>query len=483
VKKNNRATPHEHETWVSPTSLLTPNRFDLGVKLLYLRHPNLDFARAAYEEDLSILTQRTFREPDHSEKSCFEDYEARFLQLRELVANGQGGHLPPVLLAEDGTLLNGAHRVAAAVHSESPRVLALHTDRPPLRITQQFYSRSGLNLSKQALYPLGVLPYLKNPKIVVVWPKAHESLGVIEARFGSPLAAFSIKASSEFLMVLIAVLYEDQPWLNKGARVPAIYEKARQVEDSRAPVNFILIEAGQENLFLAEKDRLRQELGLKYSSFHTTDDLTEAIRVLSLLACEDLDLLMHFSKSKLEETKRMARKVLKLCEAASFDAEKVAVDGSAILQLHQIRPARDIDLVALRPSSHAAVRTESEMAKLNLRPEDVLLDPNRHFRLFGVKFLTLRQVMREKHSRNEAKDSTDVLLIQSYLKDVLSTQGFRRSACLKSQAFHFAFRFTLACARLLRSCGLGKVVDGLNFLVFDPGRRKSAREERSRMSK
>ena len=104
----------------SPPVLWTSQRLDIAVKLLYARHylqqigePRDISIRALYRRH--ILLRTNGREPGSDSKTSLDRYELEFRQLIDSIRL-QGfqpdGAIP---LHHDGRILNGAHRIAAAI--------------------------------------------------------------------------------------------------------------------------------------------------------------------------------------------------------------------------------------------------------------------------------------------------------------------------------------------------------------------------------
>gem|GEM_PF-2537733 len=466
----NTFDPASDATLESPHVFLTRNRFDLGIKLFFLAHIERDFALTAYQNDILTLTHGRFSEPDHSEKATFDDYLSVFHGLVKTFELGDPSLIPPVHLANDGTLLNGAHRVAAALHSGSS-LYAVRTKNPPLPLTQGFYTKYGLSHSDQMLYLLGLLKFLKSPKVVVIWPKGHAFKDDIRSNLGPPMAEFSFPVSSHSLQYVVQTLYEEESWTSRGLSSVSITEKARQVFEAGKPITFYVLESTSEELFQTKKRHLRARFGLGYSSFHSTDTREEVKRLLEFLACEDLHIVFGLSESEGRSAIRTAKRTRSICRSASIDVNEVAVDGSSILDLYQIRPARDLDLVSLHPQNAEGFRTEDELRELALDPAEILSDPRKYCVLHGVKFLTLSQVSRGKQARGEKKDVADLGLIDEYRRPFRKHRPIKLRSRTRGYLVSGGFRSVLWLAGKFRRVGLGRYVDRVNeFIIRCQGR-------------
>ncbi|KIQ23896.1 hypothetical protein RT95_19640 [Xanthomonas campestris] len=120
--------------WVAPAKLWTPDRLDIAVKLRFAQHymgqvpDDMIDATALYRQHIQ---QRTAgQEPDALGKTCVADYELAFAMLIEqLREQGFQGHCA-IPIDAHGRLLNGAHRLAAALALGLETVAVIHMPAP-----------------------------------------------------------------------------------------------------------------------------------------------------------------------------------------------------------------------------------------------------------------------------------------------------------------------------------------------------------------
>jgi hypothetical protein len=100
-----------------PHRLIHPKRFDLLAKVIYAKHREKGVAcqwpRALYVEHLRVLNGCHEQIPH---KDGIDDFVRGFDDLLDSVRQyGYSSDVPPVPVGRDGSLLNGAHRVAACL--------------------------------------------------------------------------------------------------------------------------------------------------------------------------------------------------------------------------------------------------------------------------------------------------------------------------------------------------------------------------------
>jgi len=116
-------------------TLLSRNRFDLGIKLWYLEawnnnHQEFTFAEDAYEDHIRAFNYGKFQEPGNEKKKGISYFKEVFQKIYKSIAQeGFNDALSIIPLAQNGEILNGAHRVAAAIHLNL-KVRVVYTDLP-----------------------------------------------------------------------------------------------------------------------------------------------------------------------------------------------------------------------------------------------------------------------------------------------------------------------------------------------------------------
>ena len=94
---------YEHN---KPNDLLTHKRFDVVVKYMYASNPTSEFYKNAYKEHLRIWNGFYEGSP---RKRGFEDFDNAF---KSIIKNAVD---EPVPVNNEGHIVNGAHRLAAAL--------------------------------------------------------------------------------------------------------------------------------------------------------------------------------------------------------------------------------------------------------------------------------------------------------------------------------------------------------------------------------
>ena len=137
---------------------------------------------------------------------------------------------------------------------------------------------------------------------------------------------------------------------------------------------------------------------------HATDNYQETLEMSEILLSDNtIQFLNQSNPLKFNTT------IPLLSEANKYDLSKTIFTGSIVLALYGIREANDLDYLTLDddPNSH------NYLLKYYFSSvEELLNNPEKSFTYFGLRFLTLNEIIKFKKNRNESKDEDDVRLIQ-----------------------------------------------------------------------
>lgn len=172
-----------HIKQLSPRSVWNPQRLDIAVKLLYARQV-LGKGDAAFASQVATLYRQhiLYRtggvEPGSAIKHNVDDYEQGFRQLiAHMAAHGFASHAA-IPLAATGQLLNGAHRLAAAIALDIPQIPCFMVpdttgyDWGMRWFLQHDFTPADLNLILQGWrHGQG-----KQASALILWPDSHSDL-------------------------------------------------------------------------------------------------------------------------------------------------------------------------------------------------------------------------------------------------------------------------------------------------------------------
>ena len=103
---------------LDPKKLISPNRLDLIYKIIFLRNMNKrsNYATKCYLEHIRSFSFGKYFEPGNSDKNNAKDFLRVFKEIdKDIQINGFDSRKSLIPLANDGTILNGSHRIASSI--------------------------------------------------------------------------------------------------------------------------------------------------------------------------------------------------------------------------------------------------------------------------------------------------------------------------------------------------------------------------------
>ena len=389
---------------------LTPNRFDLGFKLNFLEGRLSDAASGPYLEHIRAFSLGSFREPGKAEKNSFAKYVEEFRKLFRAIRDG--GFRPEISLvpsAADGSILNGAHRTAAAIFL-SKEVSILRTELPPVVYDFRFFERRGAPRWAIDAAAISYAEFAEDCKVALIWPVASGQDEKIERILGRIVCRKDVLLNSRGAKNLIANIYKEEPWL--GTReddFPGAMGKVGPCFCRDAPLRVILFQDGDLHSVRDKKGEIRRLFALGKHSIHVTDSHKETISVLRLLYNDNAIHYLNYARvNKFADTMQKLERFREYVTANGLSLDDVAIDGGMVLEVYGLREASDIDVLSEFPLSAVGdhlIHDHSQLLPFHGVDVGTLVrDPRYHFQIDGVKFISFRQLFRMYRNRNATKD-------------------------------------------------------------------------------
>lgn len=430
----------ERVEWVDPHTLLHPGRLDVIAKFLHARALlGAPASHSRVEAEDVYLRHILFRtggaEPgDEARKG---DLGAFARQFAELVASmGTRGFDPahPIPVARrTGLVLNGAHRLAAA--------LALGENRVPVTWND---SLEGLRWDERefvdhAFKPLELDELLRTwldlrgerGGTVILWPAVEEHWDAIEAEVEA-VAPVAGRRDVELPRHAFDELVRDLYVTDWGPVVGENIERKIDRFGAHAPkLRLLAVAADPETLAALKRDvRARWSHVVPedhFATLHTTASVHETRHVAGILlhgetlaalrARPEEGLRPEFQRWLVEYTKAMKR--------LRLDPEDCCVVGSSVLEALNVRESTDLDFtvthrVREKRFTPGVTHVTGELdvvardyPRVIARPaaptdDDLIRDRALHFRVRGLKFASLDVVVTRKLMQRRPKDLADV---------------------------------------------------------------------------
>ena len=272
--------------WRNPKTLLTSNRLDLAFRLFYLskRSSYPDLASAAYKEDIRAQSLGTFQDPHNHKKANHIDFKYSFDVLAQSIKSqsydSSQGFVP---LANDGSILNGSHRVACSIYYGN-EVACIHTELDPYTINDQLYSRRGVEDALIAASIREFLEYSFNSYIACLWPSSRSIHSKAFDLIPNKIATRTLDANLPSALAILHLCYRGSEWIgNSSTNFSGIYSKLYETFPVFNHLKAIAFTANSLDEVKTIKHSIRSLTNLEFSSVHITDTPAEAISLSRVL--------------------------------------------------------------------------------------------------------------------------------------------------------------------------------------------------------
>jgi hypothetical protein len=412
---------------INPKKLVTWNRLDIGMRTTYLqlksRLPSL--ANRIYYEDLKAQTLGLMVDPDNSEKDNWQVFREVFDDIAASIAkNGFDSGKTLLPLSSSGSILNGCHRLSAAlVHDKD--VSCVYTDLPPITCDHQYFFDRDVPTEIIECAARALMFYAENLYLAFLWPSGSEKLVQTESMFRNIIYKKRIWLARHGPFNLLYQCYHHMDWVGTAASgFPGLQQKQMECfPDGGGEVVVIAFQAlGGLDEVRNLKARIRTANGIGFSSVHITDTKEEATRLSDLLFNQNGLHYLEYAEPITEHVRSVLMRLSEQAEEQDVDCDEFILDGSLLLELYGLRRADDLDVVAstISPDVYRKMGVdprEGELLFHGKTEDELVLDSANHFRLFGIKVIGFRQLRHMKRTRDQEKDRYDVKLMDCLIDE------------------------------------------------------------------
>jgi Flp pilus assembly protein TadD len=431
--------------WVNPRDLVHARRFDVAAKHLYARALlGLPPLHSGYDAEDVYLRHIQFRtggaEPgDEARKGSLASFTLQFARLlASMKANGFDPSAPIPVARRTGLLLNGAHRLAAA--------LALGVERVPVIDVEGV---DGLTWDFDWFVSNGFAPFeldeitrawidLEGPRAgtILLWPAAIDHWDAIEEEIGARVA-IACRREIELPAAAFGELVRDVYATDWGPEVGEnIERKVAFLAGFRPRARLLVARTSEDPRELGElKREIRERWSAivpadRFATLHTTESPRETAHVTDLvLGSATLAALRGRPAGGLRSGfLGWMRDYHAALGRLKIDPEHCCVVGSAVLEALGVRQATDLDFTV----THALRRRRFTPGVTHVTKEldvvaqdyprviaraaaptddDLIRDRALHFRVRGLKFAALDVVLDRKLAQRRPKDLADAELV------------------------------------------------------------------------
>jgi hypothetical protein len=382
---------------VKPGELLSASRLDIFGKLPFAEvlasNGESAWARELFFECLRALNPNRLFSED-GVKFSEADYEYYFRKLmHSLDDKGFDPTLSKVLISGDGTVWNGAHRVAASIALKQ-EVFVDQVEATPQIYNWAFFSNSGMHrmyLDELAWqYALNV----PSTRAIVLSDLTADDEFLIKRtldRAESVVFERSIKLSGAGLRRNLQLMYGHLNWFSPSLLEKLVLERFSDPSDGNVTLFLYDQPAGLDERTL--KEELRSLIGGDQfeRKIHGSDDWEETLRLAEVWTNGNSLRFMNSAPVGCED--RIINKLNSELKVGPNLLHDFVVDSGASLELHGLRQTADIDHVCIgeHPKTLSIIGDchNSEYANLGVSASELVRDPRKHLRWGGFKFSTL----------------------------------------------------------------------------------------------
>lgn len=378
---------------------LTWNRLDLAIKLYYAQTIGTDqpqIARSLYDAHIEAFSLGDMAEPGNPDKNRLALFHSQFSRLIERFR--QEGFNPDeslIPLATDGSILNGAHRIAAAMALDLP-VTGVETGLEPFCFDQDYFRRRGMS---DALLDMAAIKYIEfspSARIVLIRPSNHASL----RRITGPLVYFrKIRLNRNAVRNL-----RNQCYVN-GSKLGD--------PNFSGPVGVAVFDLPQKN----EPDRLSESIKTQVDPVFLAHTQREALTIARLVLNENSVSFLNLAPPvAVDSMSGPAIDFLDYLRRHDVSPEAVLLDCGFVMAAYGLRTSSTIDFLSRKALPDETMIKCHDGRAHALPLSDLLTDPAYHFYLHDLKLITPELLAQMKQSRKANQDSTDLALLAPILR-------------------------------------------------------------------
>ena len=406
--------------------LLTYNRFDLAFKLLYLEmfKFNLDFAKDTYTEHIRAFSLGDFKEPGNNNKNNIENFIEDFNLTYTSIKNyGFDYNKTIIPLSNNGSISNGAHRVASAIFLDKNIDCVKINTNNHIYDYKFFYER---NVSNEILDNVATtfIEYSDNVHIAFLWPAAVGFDKEIEEIIPNIVYRKEVKLSSNGAHNLLSQIYYGEKWIgNVEDNFYGSTGKLVECFTTYEPFRVIAFQADNLNEVIKIKNNVRDVFNIGKHSIHITDTKEEAVRVARVVFNDNSLHFLNYSKpNKYISTHKKMNRFKEFMKKNNLNNKEVILDSSIVLSAYGIREARDTDYFVINNDkvkySYDKIDIhDDELKYYNNKKIEIIYNSVYYFYFNDLKFISFTQLYKMKTKRGEIKDINDCKMMEALIEN------------------------------------------------------------------
>jgi hypothetical protein len=401
--------------------LLTYNRLDIAFKLLYLKMQRYDvgFVKAFYESHLNALMLGNLKEPGEQEKigiqRFMDDFDATFESIK---TNGFDASKTLIPLSRNGSIANGAHRVASAIFLDKA-VDCVRLDTFDHIYDYDLFYKRGLPSEMLDAAVTTFIEYAHDTYLAFIWPTAVGKDDEIAAIIPSVVYRKSISLTPNGAHNLLSQIYSGEAWLgDEEDDFSGSQGKLVECFKTFGPVRVVAFQAASMAEALAIKERIRALFDVGKHAVHITDTKEEALQTARLVFnANSVHFLNHARPNRFLSTHREIDRIRASLKKERQDLDEVLILDELLLSLYGLREAQTSHYLTYAPDSPAYRGMDS--AKL-------IFDPSYHFYFKAMKFIAFEASYRMKKEDEKMDERDDLRSMEALIEHNILQEKLER---------------------------------------------------------
>ena len=442
---------------IKANSLLTNTRLDIAFKLLYLEMLDKDvsFAQEIYEEHIRAFSLGKFTEPGNEEKNSINKFLEEFKKtFEDIQINGFDGTKTLIPLSVNGSIANGAHRVASAIYLDKDIDCVEIETNNHIYDYNFFYNR---NISSNILDTVMTkfVEYASNVHIAFLWPIKKDNNINIETIIPKIVYKKKIQLNPNGAHNLLSQIYYGEEWLG-SVEDDFSGSKGKLIECFKTFDSFEVIAFQADSLdeVLKIKDKIREVFNVGKHSIHITDTKEEAIRTARVVFNDNsLHFLNYAKPNRYVSTHRKIDTFKEFIKKNNIDFNDVALDSGIILSAYGLRECSDIDYFTVDNSK--LEYNDEELEYHDEEKIEMILNPKYHFYFNDIKFISFNQLYKMKINRGEEKDINDCKMMEALIENNKLKEFINK---LKQNIYYGKIKIKYKMINTLKTIGLYQIV-------------------------
>ena len=442
---------------IKATKLLTHTRLDIAFKLLYLEMQEYDveFANEIYKEHIRAFSLGKFTEPGNEDKNSIDKFIEEFRKTFENIkTNGFDRTKTIIPLSKNGSIANGAHRVASAIYLDKKVDCVEIETSDHIYDYNFFYNR---NISENILDTVVTkfVEYASNVHIAFLWPIKKDNNINIETIIPKIVYKKKIQLNPNGAHNLLSQIYYGEEWLG-SVEDDFSGSKGKLIECFKTFDSFEVIAFQADSLdeVLKIKDKIREVFNVGKHSIHITDTKEEAIRTARVVFNDNsLHFLNYAKPNRYVSTHRKIDTFKEFIKKNNIDFNDVALDSGIILSAYGLRECSDIDYFTVDNSK--LEYNDEELEYHDEEKIEMILNPKYHFYFNDIKFISFNQLYKMKINRGEEKDINDCKMMEALIENNKLKEFINK---LKQNIYYGKIKIKYKMINTLKTIGLYQIV-------------------------